>query len=358
MRSMLFLCLLIFATSAISSEIEKRDYANYYADTLVEEFDRQLDEQLAHGFLYNENLHILYSKVYAKLLSARRYIEAFGHADPFEHRIGNSKDKSISNVLMIKDSNAYLKIVHEIDSDAELIYEQRQKEYNKNKSNNLVIYPSVTWDGNVSGNKYPNKVWSLTFDDGPMKGRTHTIVDNLYRNGMKATFFMLVEKVNATLESAQYVKNAGMEVALHSYTHKSLNNVRGTKLDYEITKAKKDLENLLNVDVGLFRLPYGAGLKDQVVRKKIADNKMVHVFWTVDTLDWKDTDPSSIQARALKQMRLAKNGGGIILYHDIQKPTVKASEMMIKYLKDNDYQVCTVGEVVDYKNGLPQDCLK
>lgn len=346
MRYILLISTLIISASSMASE--KVTYANIYANALIEQFDDLLDEKI----IFPSSTNILYSKVYAKLLSARKFIESFHEA--FEHRVGNGKE----NLLMIKNSQSYANVVREIDANAELIYEERQNSLKSNISKTPVIYPSTTWDGNVSGTKFPKNVWSLTFDDGPKKGRTEAIVDNLYRHSMKASFFMLVDKVKKSFDSATYVKNSGMEIALHSYTHPSLNKVSSNRLEYEVTQAKLDLENILSINIDLFRLPYGAGIRTNNVRQKIADNKMIHIFWNVDTLDWKDKNPQSIKARTIKQMKLTKNNAGVILFHDIHAQTVVASELIMQHLNDKNYKVCTVGDVIKYKNGLEQNCVE
>jgi peptidoglycan/xylan/chitin deacetylase (PgdA/CDA1 family) len=45
---------------------------------------------------------------------------------------------------------------------------------------------------------------------------------------------------------------------------------------------------------------------------------MIHVSWNVDSLDWQDPNPASVQKRVEQQM--AANGRGIILFHDIHTP--------------------------------------
>ncbi|MFA5583716.1 MAG: polysaccharide deacetylase family protein, partial [Bacteriovoracaceae bacterium] len=54
--------------------------------------------------------------------------------------------------------------------------------------------PSVARSGNITGNEFPAKVWSLTFDDGPGRKTTQTILANLQKRKMKASFFQLTSK--------------------------------------------------------------------------------------------------------------------------------------------------------------------
>ena len=149
-----------------------------------------------------------------------------------------------------------------------------------------------------------------------------------------------------------------MTIALHSYTHLDLNKQSPAKLEYEITKAKKDLESLLDVETKTFRLPFGSGMRNSNLRTVIARNKYIHIFWNIDTLDWKDKNPASIQARVEKQMKLTPKNSGIILYHDIHNQSVIASAMTMDYLLDNGHKICTVEEVIDFHNGKDISCVK
>lgn len=334
-------------THSIDSSItkEKFEYANIYVDSLIENFDKRLDEKI----LLKDTKSILTEDVYSKLLSGRSYIESYS---------SNYKSNTIKSlsVLNIRNTDVYNEVVAQINHSAIKIKQENIKKF-KSKSSDSLIYPSTSSSGNLTGNTFPKKVWSLTFDDGPRGSRTKAVVDSLYARGIKATFFMLTAEAKKYKSTAQYVVDSGMNIALHSYTHANLSK-SSANLDYEITTAKKDLEKLLNVKTTVFRLPYGAGMRNTTVRKNIAKNKYIHIFWNVDTLDWKDKDPKSILARVKKQMKLSRNDAGIILYHDIHRQSVIASELTMDHLLENNYKVCTVEEVIEYTNGKTIPCIK
>ena len=197
-------------------------------------------------------------------------------------------------------------------------------------------------------------------EDGPRRGVTDAIVDLLYQYGYRASFFMVMQQVKYHKAQARYVLANNMELALHSYTHKNLNKQSMQTNEYEVTQALRDLEGFSKLKIDLFRLPYAAGMSNQKLRELIAKNNLIHIFWNVDTLDWKDKKPESIFKRVLKQMSKASNGGGIILAHDIHKQTIKASKLILDHFHDNQMNVCTVGEMVRYLNRveLKPDCLK
>jgi peptidoglycan/xylan/chitin deacetylase (PgdA/CDA1 family) len=218
------------------------------------------------------------------------------------------------------------------------------------------IAPGAGPSGNITGNGFPEKVWSLTYDDGPGASTTPSVLKNLEVAGIKATFFMLAEQVDALPAVSQSIKSAGHDLASHSYTHKQLTKVGPVVLDHEITGAKKRLEEKLATQIKLFRLPYGAGVSVQRIRQKIAGNNLIHVFWNVDTLDWNDKNPDSIVKRAQAQMKALKKDAGILLFHDVHPQSVKASAMLVEKMKAEGKRFCTVQAVVDRINGEGGEC--
>lgn len=219
------------------------------------------------------------------------------------------------------------------------------------------FYPSTSRPGNITGNEFPAKVWSLTFDDGPGKATSSIIVKNLKERNLKATFFQLTQKAKALPQEAKEIKDAGMEIASHSYTHQQLTKVGALTLEKEITQAYKDLEVAHDVKVKFFRLPYGAGVGASHIREKIADNGLIHVFWNIDTLDWMAQDPQKIVERTITLMKKTKKDAGVILFHDIHRRTAEATPAVMDYLKKDQRRVCTLDEIVTQMNeGVEKVC--
>lgn len=223
------------------------------------------------------------------------------------------------------------------------------------------FYPSTGKAGNITGNEFPEKVWSLTFDDGPNNTTTGTILKSLQDKKLKATFFQLSSMAKNKLNRSMGKKlvDAGMEIASHSYSHKQLTKVGAQTLDREITGAIRDLKFVTGKNIRFFRLPYGAGVSSSNVRQKIADNDTIHVFWNIDTLDWMAQSPEKIVSRTLSMMKKTKNDAGILLFHDIHARTAQAVPQIMDYLNKNERRVCTLGEIVDQMNeGVKTVCPK
>lgn len=221
---------------------------------------------------------------------------------------------------------------------------------------NQKIYPSIGKPGNISGAEFAKGVWGLTYDDGPSRTHTSKILKDLARHGISATFFWLAKLGPAQADLIKEAGDQGHLLAVHSYSHLDLTK-SDSDLDREIKRATKELGALYGKKPSYFRCPYGSCIFSSRARKKtvrqiIADQKMVHVLWNVDTLDWNDRNPTSIFKRASKQMDIEK--GGIVLFHDIHPQSVVASELLIKdYIlpKRKALVVATIEDMVSEING-------
>lgn len=339
MRNLFLIGYFIFNLSTAPA-VSNADYAKLYSDELLKSFDLRLDQKILLNDIYSP---ILEEITYARLLSARAYLD---------HE-ANTKDIFLPEVV---SSEKYNQVVAEINARAELINDHIVVVNEKNEVS--VIFPSIDKNGNISGARFPMNFWALTYDDGPHPTRTVQISDLLYKAGVQATFFKLTKNVKLFTKVTEAVIDAGHDLALHSYSHEKLSTASEKVLEYEITDARNDMEGIVKRDLGLFRLPYGAGLRQTNVREKVASNDLVHVFWNVDSLDWKDKNPESILERVKKQMQLASNKGGVILFHDIHAQTVKATELLLEELRTSEIKFCLVEEFVKYLNQQDQNCVK
>jgi peptidoglycan/xylan/chitin deacetylase (PgdA/CDA1 family) len=225
--------------------------------------------------------------------------------------------------------------------------------------NDRTFFPSSDKSGNVSGYEFPAKVWALSFDDGPGKLTSPVILEHLKLHHLKATFFQLMGKVTTLPKLANAIRESGMEIASHSYTHKDLTKAGHDTLNKEINMAIKDLSSHHQREILFYRLPYGAGVNNFPIRERIAQAGAIHVFWSIDTLDWIPQTPQKIIARTLALMKKSSKDSGLILFHDIHQRTTHAVPEVMKFLNKDARRVCTIGEIVkDINEGATTVCPK
>jgi peptidoglycan/xylan/chitin deacetylase (PgdA/CDA1 family) len=201
-------------------------------------------------------------------------------------------------------------------------------EYEQNYLFGNVFTPSTGPNGNVVGLIFPKNVWALTYDDGPHPTHTHNILNNLDQLKIKASFFWLAQNVIIYKSTVADVKAKNHSINDHSWSHAQLPKLNDGDLYKEVVQSKKAEEQVYGETINFFRCPYGAGNSVPRIRKLISDQNMIHVFWSVDSLDWQDKDPDSIVARVQKQMNA--NGHGVILFHDIHPQSVIASKRIVE----------------------------
>ncbi len=207
-----------------------------------------------------------------------------------------------------------------------------------------MIEPSPGNKGQITGSEFPRGTWALTYDDGPHPSRTQPILDVLKRNHLIVTFFWLAQNAEKHKKVIQAAANEGHSLQNHSYTHADLTKVTDLKLGFEVSVSNQVLAENFPERPRFFRTPYGA--KNTKVRRTIANEGLIHVLWNVDSLDWADKNANSVAERVRKQMN--KSGGGIILFHDIQSHTAKATEILLS--KIGRVRFVTIDEAVEDLN--------
>lgn len=275
---------------------------------------------------------------------------SFTHEHEWKNDLLSNRDVLIQNAREIPIRNVgYFKERFKIDKYLREVLSSFEKV--KVANENLKIFPSTTSAGNITGNGFPLNTWAMTFDDGPHQTRTPAMLEVLAKHNVKGTFFELAKNVNAMKELSLKVKAAGHEMANHSFTHAQLTKVTDAALKYEIVDSTQVLTQVWGEPPKFFRTPYGAGTNVEKIRKVIADQKMIHVFWNVDTLDWQDKNPVTIVERARKQIDVLKKG--VILFHDIHDQSVKATDLLLKEMTAKGIRFTTMSEIVDELNKKP-----
>ena len=177
----------------------------------------------------------------------------------------------------------------------------------------------------------------LTFDDGPVPWVTTPILDTLDQYCTKATFFAVGEMAISHPAAMKDVIARGHTVGTHTWSHP--NNLKRLTFD----KAKDQIERgfaavTLGAGTGIapfFRFP---GLNDSDELLAYLQSRGIASF-TVDVIsnDSFIGSPQSIADRTLKQVTARR--GGILLFHDLKRPTAKALPAILAGLKAKGFKV-------------------
>ena len=183
---------------------------------------------------------------------------------------------------------------------------------------------------------------ALTFDDGPSP-YTQRILDTLRRYDAGATFFTLGNQLAEHPFPLQRAVAEGHSIANHTWSHADLTKLSPADVRSEMNDANAGLRSAGIPRPRLFRPPYGA-YNDQTLR--IARrNGMLTVMWTIDSSDYKATDPKAMADAVLAGAR----PGAIILMHDgggNRTVTSQALPLIAKGLRARGFKMVTVPQLL------------
>lgn len=237
----------------------------------------------------------------------------------------------------------------------------------------------------------------LTFDDGPDVTVTPKILNELAKYNVKATFFLLANKINAkTKPVIKRMFEEGHLVATHDYDHKDNNKETESEFRNGLERAINIMESVER-ELGYsqremyFRFPYGNygkprkyhhfNVVKEVSEKVYGENCIVPIYWDIDTKDWL-LPPEKIAQNIISYVdggirydskvtlfgRMTGNygkqkiiekyianpaGGGVALLHDIKgkEKNIKTVRIFLKYAEKNDIEIIPLNEVKEFRYG-------
>jgi len=245
------------------------------------------------------------------------------------------------------------KIVHQSEDPAFQMKAEEQQQYASGKPSPK-INPLLTQEESDKLSKLENKhiiyrgakgkkVVALTFDDGPDPQFTPQILEILRRYNVKATFFLLGQRVQTYPHLVKQEVDEGHIVASHSWEHKYLPNLSPEALKEDLKKTKDAIKMATGKDILMLRPPYGAAKGIEELLKK--EGYMI-LNWDVDTLDW---EPGRTPQQIMDVIQKQTSEGSIILFHDAggnRSTTVATLPQVIETLQQQGYQFVTIDQLL------------
>ena len=167
------------------------------------------------------------------------------------------------------------------------------------------------------------------------------IIEKLRDNGAIATFFVGGCWADDNTETLRNIVESGNEIANHGYFHSDHKKLSYEKNYEEISRCHDVVKALTGVDMNLFAPPSGAFGENTL---KAADKLGYKtVMWTVDTIDWRDSDEDVIFKRATENVV----GGSLILMHP-KAHTLNCLDRILQYYKQKGMTCVTVSQCITY----------
>jgi peptidoglycan-N-acetylglucosamine deacetylase len=187
------------------------------------------------------------------------------------------------------------------------------------------------------------RIVALSFDDGPTPEGVDAVLPQLQRRNLRATFFLIGNRMENWPGQAERLVAAGMELGNHSYTHRRMIGSSEAHYRGEIIRTDRLLRAAGARTTGLFRPPFGKRLFG--LPRAVAATGHRIIMWDVaDDVEHHPT-PEAYAADIVSRAR----PGSIILIHPMYRTNAverNALPLVLDGLAASGYRIVTVGELL------------
>jgi peptidoglycan/xylan/chitin deacetylase (PgdA/CDA1 family) len=207
----------------------------------------------------------------------------------------------------------------------------------------IVLSAQFFVDVKSSGRLDSNQV-ALTFDDGPLPGKTELILDILERYKVPASFFCIGSRVKEHPEIVSKIRANGHVIGNHSYWHGKLFDLQTPGA---IAKELDDTNQIIFETIGVrpefFRPPYG--VTNPMVASAIHLGRFKTIGWSVRSLDTVIKDSEKLFSKVTSTLK----SGDIVLFHDFSDATIEILPRFIEYIQKSGLRIVRVDELLNEK---------
>lgn len=202
----------------------------------------------------------------------------------------------------------------------------------------------------LAGARHVASTLAVTFDDGPDPEVTPRVLDVLDRHDVRATFFVLTDRVLVHPELTREVVARGHEVALHGDRHDRMTPLAMSEVHRRLSAARVALEGVVERPVRYFRPPFGAQSLRTYAAARSAGLDVV--VWGPYAAEWEGGSPQDVADRAVRGL----DPGSVLLLHDgLEVPIgehlpimdrVAAFDLIFCWMGEHRLRGTTVGELM------------
>ena len=167
------------------------------------------------------------------------------------------------------------------------------------------------------------------------------IIKKLDLYGCKATFFVGGCWADDNTETLRNIVASGNEIANHGYFHSDHKKLSFEKNLEEISRCHDVVKALTGVEMTLFAPPSGSFGENTLKAAEKSGYKTI--MWTIDTIDWRDTDENVIVKRATEKV----DNGALVLMHP-KTHTLNCLDKILTLYKEKGFACVTVSKCIAY----------
>jgi peptidoglycan/xylan/chitin deacetylase (PgdA/CDA1 family) len=247
----------------------------------------------------------------------------------FSTNLENIKEKTIIKVDEVSEDDSLL-----------MIYKEKYKNRYASLWKSIALYPKEVF---------------LTFDDGPSINNTLEIIDILNHNNVKATFFVIGQRVEEYPKIIEKMNASGMCIAPHTYSHNYSAIYKSTEAYLkDMEKCNNAIKTLTNKsDFKYIRMPGGSDnlvsnaktLKE--IRMSLKNRNIYYADWNISS---GDASGNNVEVLKIKQNIMSQSKGrsmAVVLMHDshYKETTVDSLQEVISHFKKEGYVFRTFNDL-------------
>lgn len=179
-----------------------------------------------------------------------------------------------------------------------------------------------------------------------------SILQELAKGKVKATFFLTGRWAKNHSDLVQVIAEAGHQIENHGYSHPHPDRLSVKANQEEIKKTEEIIFGITGNKTHYYAPPYGE--KGVTGLQAAAELGYSTTLWTLDTVDWRpESTPEVIAQRVLNpKMRFGikpNKCGTIVLMHP-KENTLKALPLILFQLAQQGYSLKTINELITFDN--------
>jgi peptidoglycan/xylan/chitin deacetylase (PgdA/CDA1 family) len=185
---------------------------------------------------------------------------------------------------------------------------------------------------------------ALTFDDGPVPGKTDQVLRILKEFNVPAAFFCIGNRVDKYPEMVRRMDQEGHIVGNHTYWHGKFFDLKSAPM---VTRELYDTDvaicNAIGKKPKMFRPPYG--VTNPMIARAVKRLNHSVIGWSIRSFDTMISNPDKLLQRVTDRLK----GGDVVLLHDFSPATIAALPEIISHIKKRGLKIVRLDELIKEK---------
>lgn len=188
------------------------------------------------------------------------------------------------------------------------------------------------------------QVISITFDDGPVQGKTERVLDVLKKHDVSAAFFCIGHRSKENPEILKRIQDEGHLLGNHSFWHGKFFDLQSAgDIAGELTATDAVIHQYTGLRPRFFRPPYG--VTNPMVAAAVRQKGYVTIGWSLRSFDTVIKDRTTLLERITRSVK----GGDIVLFHDHSESMIQILPAFLQTVEDLGLKIVRIDELLKEK---------